>query len=454
MRTLAIVATLIAVAAAASAQTRPARLTVIITNGSPRAFSETEFRSMPRTTVALEEDGRPVTYEGVLVADVLTRAGASMGAALRGEALASYVVATASDGYRVVFSLGELDPSLARSRVLVADTVDGKPLFAYQGPFRLVVPGDTRGARSVRMLQQLEVIRIPAREPSGPDAVAELGRHLFYDTRLSANGTQSCATCHQQALAFTDGKAHAVGSTGERHPHSSMSLMNVGAATQLNWTMPLVTSLEAQAEGPMFGTNPIELGLSRDNRWLAPLNADATYARLLAAAHPDRPALTRQMVIDALAGFQRTLVSTRSPWDRYHFERDDTAISDAAKRGEVLFHSRPLSCFTCHGGVYFSNAMGPRNRMSEMTTPAADKAPTLRNIAVTAPYMRDGSLPTLEAVIDAYAAGRTTLTPPTRPFSITIGQRADLIAFLESLTDAQALVDTRWTNPWGRHEHP
>jgi DMSO/TMAO reductase YedYZ molybdopterin-dependent catalytic subunit len=117
-----------------------------------------ELRNMPRTTVSVEEKGETLRYEGVLVGELLKRAGAALGEDMRGPAVATYVVASAADGYRVVFSLGELDPAISRSEIMVADTVDGKPLFDYQGPLRLVVPRDTRGARSVRMLQRLEVV--------------------------------------------------------------------------------------------------------------------------------------------------------------------------------------------------------------------------------------------------------------------------------------------------------
>jgi cytochrome c peroxidase len=168
----------------------------------------------------------------------------------------------------------------------------------------------------------------------------------------------------------------------------------------------------------MYGEQPIELGLDRSDGWLDALAHDATYQRLFAAAFPDQPgAVTRDNVVKAIATFERTIVSARSPYDRYHFDRDDKAISDAAKRGEVLFHSRPLSCFTCHGGIHFSGSMGSGARqrqielhntglynlpgpfsypegnlgLYDLTHDAADvgkfKAPSLRNIAVTAPYM-------------------------------------------------------------------
>jgi DMSO/TMAO reductase YedYZ molybdopterin-dependent catalytic subunit len=119
-----------------------------------------ELKTYPRTTVTLQEDGRTVAYEGVLLGEVLTRAGAPLGPELRGANVASYVLATARDGYQVVFSLAEVDPAFTGSQIILADTIDGKPLFDYQGPIRIVSPGDKRGARSIRMLERLDVVRL------------------------------------------------------------------------------------------------------------------------------------------------------------------------------------------------------------------------------------------------------------------------------------------------------
>src|SRR5262245_4222830 len=183
-------------------------------------------------------------------------------------------------------------------------------------------------------------------------AKVDLGRHLFYDSRLSGNGKQSCATCHEQARAFTDGRARSVGSTGEAHRRGSMSLVNIAYVQALTWANPTLTRLEDQALVPMYGDHPIELGLDRSDTWIGRLKAEPIYQRLFAEAFTgEAQAFTRDNLVKALATFERTIVSARSPYDRYHFDRDDTAISDAAKRGEVLFHSRSLSCFMCHGGV-------------------------------------------------------------------------------------------------------
>lgn len=128
---------------------------------TPLSLMPDELKSMPRSQVEVEdEDGRIVKYEGVLVAELLKKAGAPLGSELRGNAMATYVTAVATDGYRVVFSLAELDPAMTSNQVIIADTVDGKPLFGYQGPLRIVAPKDSRPARSLRMLERLDVVRL------------------------------------------------------------------------------------------------------------------------------------------------------------------------------------------------------------------------------------------------------------------------------------------------------
>jgi DMSO/TMAO reductase YedYZ molybdopterin-dependent catalytic subunit len=137
-----------------------ATLTVAGDVSTPLSLSVTGLKSLPRTHVEAKDEGRTVVYEGVLVAEILKRAGAPLGADLRGNAMSTYVLASASDGYQVLFSLAELDPAFTSNDIIVADTIDGKPLFAYQGPLRIVAPKDARGARSIRMLQRLDVVRL------------------------------------------------------------------------------------------------------------------------------------------------------------------------------------------------------------------------------------------------------------------------------------------------------
>src|SRR5262245_18359742 len=167
---------------------------------------------------------------------------------------------------------------------------------------------------------------VDTENPSSP-AKADLGRHLFYDTRLSGNGRQSCASCHDQSRAFTDGRGRSVRSTGETHPRGSMSLVNVDYARVLGWADPSLTRLEDQALIPMYGERPIELGLSRSDRWLEPLRRESRYDALFQAALADQPdPVTLVNVVNAIAAFERTIVSARSPYDRYHFDRDEAAI--------------------------------------------------------------------------------------------------------------------------------
>jgi len=128
---------------------------------TPMTFGAEDMAKLPRQPVSVpEQDGTIVEYEGVPLAELLSRAGAPLGGKLRGKALASYVLAKANDGYEVVFAFGELDAAFANEKILVADKREEKALFGYQGPFRLVCPDDKAGARSVRMLQSLEVVRL------------------------------------------------------------------------------------------------------------------------------------------------------------------------------------------------------------------------------------------------------------------------------------------------------
>jgi cytochrome c peroxidase len=336
--------------------------------------------------------------------------------------------------------------------------------------------------------------RVPVDNPMS-SAKAELGRYLFYDARLSVNRKTSCATCHKQELAFTDGLAQSVGTTGEAHPRSVMSLVNVAYSAVLTWNNPRMKALEDQALVPMFGDHPVELGLREGGGFLVALRSDPKYRTPFREAFPnEKEPVTLSNITKALACFERTLISARSPYDRYHYGGEDSAVSEAAKRGEILFFSQPLSCFRCHGGFNFSDAtssaLSPRREVDfhntglynlpgllsypapnlgtyEYTKAPGDvgkfKTPTLRNIAVTAPYMHDGSIATLEGEIEHYAAGGRTIESGPRAgaghqnpnkdpliggFHLSPQDRTDLIAFLESLTDQAVLHDPRFANPW------
>jgi DMSO/TMAO reductase YedYZ molybdopterin-dependent catalytic subunit len=126
----------------------------------PLNLTASDLAAMPRASAVTDNNGIQTKYEGVWLSDVLKKAGVPMGSGLRGAALATYVVASASDGYQVLFSLGELDPEMTEGQVLLADKANDKPLFGENGSFRLVIPKDKRGARSVRLLQKIEVVQV------------------------------------------------------------------------------------------------------------------------------------------------------------------------------------------------------------------------------------------------------------------------------------------------------
>lgn len=320
----------------------------------------------------------------------------------------------------------------------------------------------------------------------------ELGRRLFYDRALSGNGTYACASCHRQKLAFTDGRARAVGSTSELHPRSAMSLANATYAATLTWADPDMTSLEDQMLTPMYGRKPVELGLEEEEA-LKRLDANPGYVRRFAAAFPgDSPAVTLLNVRRAIASFERTLVSGDAPYDRLVY-RGEPALSESALRGMKLFFSDKLKCSRCHGGFTFSGPVafvgleplaptfhntGLYNLGGQGLYPEDNtgifahtkknedmgrfRAPTLRNVEVTAPYMHDGSIATLEEVVSHYAAGGRTIpggpnagvgrdnphkSDLVQGFDLDVGQRSDLIEFLKSLTDRSFLTDPRFSDP-------
>ncbi|MFO0608023.1 MAG: di-heme enzyme [Polyangiales bacterium] len=341
-------------------------------------------------------------------------------------------------------------------------------------------------------------MRIPADNPFTREK-AELGRYLFYDRKLSGNQTQSCGSCHRQSLAFTDGRAVSTGSTGDHTPRGAMSLVNVGYAVTLTWANPSVRQLERQALVPMFGERPVELGLAgMEAAMLARLRADARYPAMFRAAFPGQgDPVTLDNVTKAIATFERAILSADSPYDRYQ-RGDHTALSASAKRGMDLYFGERLECFHCHGGfnltdavvtaatrieetpfhntgLYNLDGMGAypaeNTGIYDITHSASDmgrfRAPTLRNIAVTAPYMHDGSVATLEGAIDHYAAGgRTIASGPNagvgsasplrsefvRGFILDPREKADVVEFLRALTDESLLRDPRFADPFG-NEH-
>ncbi|MCS6984354.1 MAG: di-heme enzyme [Leptospiraceae bacterium] len=344
-------------------------------------------------------------------------------------------------------------------------------------------------------------------------AKIELGRYLFYDKRLSGDGRFSCASCHHQRRSFADdphiddgsmesshlGTVHAIlrpyGITGEEHPRNAMALVNLAWQSTYTWANPLLRKLRTQALIPLLGENPVEMGLlGHESRLLAEIEVDPIYQRLFPKAFPDRKnPFTLDEITLALEAFQRSLISYDAPFDRYQ-RGDHSALSSSARRGMELFFSEDLECFHCHGGLNFTlmedhrqlaepsidfantglyniGGLGlypPQNQgLFEFTQKIMDmgkfKAPSLRNVELTAPYMHDGSVANLDEVLDHYSAGgRTISSGPfagvgsanpfksgfVKGFTLTPQERADIIAFLKSLTDCRFITNPKYANPW------
>lgn len=288
------------------------------------------------------------------------------------------------------------------------------------------------------------------------EAKVALGRRLFFETRLAVTHAYSCASCHDPARAFTDGRALALGATGQPTANGAMSLVNVAYNISFGWAKPDVHSLEAQMLEPLRNQHPVEMGLAgREDEVIAWLNADPEYRAGFAQAFPQSGGrATFDRMVKAIASFERTLIAGHTPFDRYVFEGRHDALTEPAKRGMALFFSTRLGCSACHSGFNFAgnwrDAQGTTGEASfarNGTSATALRIPTLRNIALTAPYMHDGRFSTLEAVIDHYQqAGKHRSDknePHLQPFVLDANERAALIAFLHSLTDEQFVAGFR-----------
>ncbi|MGZ8520489.1 MAG: MbnH family di-heme enzyme [Candidatus Binatia bacterium] len=278
--------------------------------------------------------------------------------------------------------------------------------------------------------------RQPADNPATP-AKVELDRPLFYEKRLSANQTMSCATCHEQERAFTDGKKTATGITAQVSKRNSMALVNVAYLPTLTWGNPQIESLEVRALIPIFGEHPVEMGMAgKEVLLFERLKGEPIYQKLFADAFPEQARASEAQlyslstVTKAIAAFQRTLLSFNAPYDHYKYGKDKTAISASAKRGEALFFGEKMECYHCHAGFNFTDNIqhsklafpekgfhntGLYNEDSKGAYPPGHigiaeftgrdddmgkfRTPSLRNVALTAPYMHDGSIANLEDVI-------------------------------------------------------
>jgi cytochrome c peroxidase len=299
----------------------------------------------------------------------------------------------------------------------------------------------------------LPSVPIPENNPP-TEATVALGRRLFYDVRLSSDGSLSCASCHNPDTGFSDGRPHSAGFGGKFGTRNAPTVLNAAYSASQFWD-GRAPSLEEQAGGPI--ANPIEMNQAHDV-CVSKLDADASYKTAFSEAFGPGP-VTMAKLKEAVASFERTLISGNSRFDRYEYGGDKRTLSAAEVRGLAIFRDENKgNCASCHTvgdkfalftdskfhnigvGVNDEGEPADLGRYSETKVESdkgAFKTPTLRNIALTAPYMHDGSLKTLKAVVDFYAGGGNSnpyLDPKMKNIHLTGQDRADLVAFLESLT--------------------
>lgn len=329
----------------------------------------------------------------------------------------------------------------------------------------------------------LPPLNIPQDNPQTPEKI-ELGRLLFNDSRFSGDGTISCASCHHRDKAFTDGLKGPVGIDRQIGPRNAPTVIN-SAFYQALFLDGRAKSLEDQALGPFL--NPVEHGLQDYTKVIDVVRGDSTYIPLFKQAFDISSAeITIDYVVKAIASFERTLISANSAFDQYYFGRDHTKLSESAARGLRIFR-RKGNCANCHE-ISWNNALFMDNRfynigvgfqrinsqlddiivalkrgekvesldltaeqISELgrfnvTHVIADigkfKTPTLRNISLTAPYMHDGSVETLEQVVEYYDKGgehNRFTDAAIFPLHFTQQEKADLVEFMKSLSSSEEI---------------
>lgn len=282
---------------------------------------------------------------------------------------------------------------------------------------------------------------------------AQLGKRLFFEPKLSRTGKVSCGTCHRQENAFAEPAAVSTGVDGRTGKRNAPALVNLAWNESFFWDGRAAT-LEEQAGQPIEDPSEMDLPIGEAARRLA---ADTSYAQAFARAYGGPP--TEETLRKAIASFVRVLVSANSPYDRF-LRGDTTALAPAARRGLELFLDERTACFHCHpagaltndgffnNGTFVEGGDAGRKAVTGRTADLGKfKVPGLRNIAVTAPYMHDGSVATLEQVVEHYARGgrgHPSTDPQIEPLNLATEEKADLVAFLHALTDDTFARDRRF----------
>lgn len=293
---------------------------------------------------------------------------------------------------------------------------------------------------------------VPAPAGNQPTAARiALGRSLFFDPRLSGSNTISCATCHNPGLGWSDGLPTAIGHGMTVLSRAAPTLLNVAYGTIFMWDGRAKT-LEEQALGPI--TTDVEMNQDLPSL-IRKLEAIAGYRRMFESAYPGE-GITGATIGKAIASFERTIVSTESPFDRW-IRGDGKAVGPDVKRGFGVFEGKGR-CAACHSGFNFTDNgfhnIGVKDRgdkpdvgrFAQRALPVmkgAFKTPTLRDVALTAPYMRNGVYKTLREVVEHYDRGgdvKDNLSPEIKPLGLTAQEKDDLVAFMKALTGKAAPV--------------
>lgn len=291
---------------------------------------------------------------------------------------------------------------------------------------------------------------VPADNALTSERIA-LGRRLFHDPLLSRDSSISCASCHVQSRAFTDGRPVSMGVGGRTGQRNAPSLANVAYVPALNADGGIPT-LELQAQAPIFAHEEMDFTIAE---FLDRIGQDASYRTLFTAAYGREP--DAYGISWALASFQRTFISGNSRFDRFEYLNEASALSEAEQRGRELFFSSATQCSACHAppmfttfeyanvGLYESYADSGRARITHLPQDNGKfRVPSLRNIAVTGPFMHDGSIATLHEAVAHFntgGVGHPLQDARIRPLQLTPQQVDDLVAFLGALTDDTFISD-------------
>lgn len=294
-------------------------------------------------------------------------------------------------------------------------------------------------------------VPFPANNAPTADRI-NLGKSLFFDPRLSGSGFLSCASCHNPATGWSDALPTGLGHDFKRLPRATPTILNSAYLPILMWD-GRKPNLEEQALGPIESSGEMNMPLEQLTNRLKAING---YHGLFEKAYPGE-GITKETVGKAIASFERTVVSSDSPFDRWR-KGDRRAISDSAQRGFVLFQGK-AACVLCHQGFNFTDNkfhnIGVRSSSGSEDEgryayekldayKGAFKTPTLRDIELTAPYMHNGSYKTLEEVVEHYDRGgdvKPNLSPLMRPLGLSAQEKKDLVAFMKSLTGPSLRVE-------------